>query len=267
MPASIVIDIDPVVFSGGPITVYWYGVTLSLALLVGLAMAMREASLRGIEKEEVLLVAMWVVPAGLMGARLLHVVEGWRYYANYPLQIPAVQEGGLAMYGALAGGLVGGLAAARRGKIPFLPLLDTAAPATVLGQAIGQIGSFVNGEHQGAQTSLPWATSYVHPGNLAPDPLPRHPTQVYELLYDLVVFGVLILLRRHLRSDGLLFTIYLSLYAVGRLWISIFREDAPFLLGLQAAQLFSLATLLLAVPASMLLWQQWQRRKAPSPRR
>jgi prolipoprotein diacylglyceryl transferase len=256
MPATIVIDIDPILFSGGPITVRWYGLMISLALVAGLILAIREAGRRGISEDDLLYVALWAVPSALVGARLFHVVDGWRYYANYPLQVLAIQEGGLAIYGGLAGGIAGGLVGARRRKLPILRLLDIAAPAVILGQAIGRIGSFINGDQEGLPTNLPWATAYVHSGNLAPDSQPRHPAQLYEMLYDLVLFGLLLLLRRRLRQEGLLFTMYLVLYAVGRLWTSLFREDAPFLLGLQEAQVISIVVLLTAMPLGLYVWRR-----------
>lgn len=258
MPATIVIDIDPIIFSGGPITLRWYGLIISLALVVGVALAVREAGRRGIVEDDVMYVVLWAVPFALVGARLFHVIDAWRYYANYPLQILAVQEGGLAIYGGLVGGLAGGLVAVHRRGLPLWRLLDVAAPSMILGQAIGRIGCFINGDHQGPPTSLPWATSYVYPGNLAPDSQPRHPAQLYEMLYDLALLGLLLLLRRRLRREGLLFTMYVALYAFGRFWISALREDAPFLMGLKEAQVISVAAFLLAIPLALYLRRRGQ---------
>lgn len=235
---------------------------ISLGLVAGVVLAIREAAHHSISEDDVLYVAIWAVPFALVGARLFHVVDAWRYYANYPLQILAIQEGGLAIYGGLAGGLAGGLIAVRRRALPLWQLLDIAAPSMILGQAIGRIGCFINGDHQGPPTDLPWATSYVHPGNLAPDSLPRHPAQLYEMLYDLAIFGLLLLLRPRLKRDGLLFVLYTALYAFGRFWISALREDAPFLMGLKEAQVVSITALLLALPLGVYLWRR--RQLAPS---
>ncbi|MGE5618738.1 MAG: prolipoprotein diacylglyceryl transferase [Sphingomonadaceae bacterium] len=253
MISAIVIDIDPVLFTAGPVSLRWYGVLLSLAIVTAVLLAIREAGRHGITEDSVVHVVMWAVPSALVGARLFHVVDVWQFYATYPLQILAIQEGGLAIYGGLVGGVIGGVVAARRAGLPTLKLMDIAAPSMILGQAIGRIGCFLNGEHQGAPTSLPWATSYVNPRSLAPDSLPRHPAQLYEMLYDLALFGLLLLLRRRLRQDGLLFTLYAALYSFGRFWISALREDAIFLMGLKEAQVISIAIILFAAPLALYL--------------
>lgn len=255
MPAGITIDIDPVLFTAGPLTIRWYGLMISLAIVVGVGLAMREAARRGIPEDDILYVALWAIPGALLGARLLHVIDGWEYYVTYPLQILAFQEGGLAIYGGLLGGIAtGGFAARRRGLLSW-KLMDIAAPSLILGQAIGRIGCFINGDHQGPPTNLPWATSYVNPRTLAPDSLPRHPAQIYELLYDLAILGLLLFLRPRLRRDGILFLLYAALYSFGRFWISALREDAPFLLGLKEAQVVSVATFLLAIPLLVRIWR------------
>ncbi len=253
MFSGIVIDIDPVLLSAGPVTLRWYGLMISLSIFIGVGLAIREASKRGIGEDGVLHVVLWGVPCALLGARLVHVIDAWQYYSNYPLQILAFQEGGLAIYGGLAGGVIGGMVAARRRKLPVWQLLDIAAPSMILGQALGRVGCFINGDHQGPPTDLPWATSYIHSGSLAPDSQPRHPAQIYELLYDLTLFGLLLLLRRWIKRDGVLFMIYAALYSFGRFWISALREDAPFLLGLKEAQLISVVTFLMAVPLAVYL--------------
>lgn len=253
MPAAIVIDIDPVLFAAGPVTIRWYGLMISVALLAGIILAMREAARRGVSEDDVLFVALWAVPAAVVGARLFHVIDAWQYYANNPLQALAIQEGGLAIYGGLAGGLAGGALAARQRGILSWGLLDMVAPSMILGQAIGRIGCFINGDHQGPPTNLPWATSYVNPASLAPDSLPRHPAQLYEMLFDLAVLGLLLLLRPHMKREGMLFGLYATLYAFGRFWISAVREDAPFLWGLKEAQLISVVVLLLAIPLMLCL--------------
>lgn len=256
MPAFITVDVDPVLLAAGPVTIRWYGVMISVALVLGTVLAVREAARRGIHENDLLHVTVWAVPFGLLGARLFHVVDAWKYYATYPLQILALQEGGLDLYGGLVGGIAGGLWAARQKGLPSWKLLDVAAPSLILGQAVGRVGCFINGDHQGLPTSLPWATSYVNPASLAIDSTPRHPAQLYELLYDLVVFALLLALRPRLKREGLLFLAYAALYSFGRFWISAFREDAPFLTGLKEAQVISVAVLLVAMPLGVYLWRR-----------
>lgn len=261
MPPGITIDIDPALISLGPLTIRWYGLMISLAIFAGVGFAARQGRRRGIHEDGILYIALWAVPFGLAGARLLHVIDAWQYYTTYPLQILAIQEGGLAIFGGLLGGTLGGACAARRKGLLSWAMLDLAAPAMILGQAIGRVGCFMNGDHQGPPSNLPWATSYIHPNSMAPDSLPRHPAQVYELLYDLAIFGLLLALRGRVR-DGVLFASYTVLYSFGRFWISALREDAPFLLGMKEAQVVSVALFLVAVPLMVYLQR---RRPAAAP--
>lgn len=256
MHSGIVIDIDPVLFAYGPLVVRWYGVMISAAILAGAVLGIREAGRRGFSEDDVLYVLVWAVPSALIGARLFHVIDALDFYLTYPLQILAIQEGGLAIYGGLVGGVAGGALAAHRKGILSWKLLDIAAPSMILGQAIGRVGCFINGDHQGPMADLPWATSYIHPASLAPDSEPRHPAQVYELLYDLALFGLLLVLRPRMKRDGVLFTIYAAVYAFGRFWISALREDAAFLMGLKEAQIISLAALAVFVPVMVFLWRR-----------
>ncbi|HEX9017375.1 MAG TPA: prolipoprotein diacylglyceryl transferase [Chloroflexota bacterium] len=256
MHSGIVIDIDPVLFAAGPVIIRWYGVMISIGIVAGAVLGMREARRRGISEDDILYLLVWAVPAALVGARLFHVVDAWDYYLTYPLQILAIQEGGLAIYGGLIGGLLAGAWAARRKGILSLGLLDLAAPSLILGQAIGRIGCFVNGDHQGPPSDLPWATSYVHTGNVAPDSQPRQPAQLYEMLYDLAILGLLMFLRPRLKKDGILFALYAALYSFGRFWISALRGDALFLAGLKEAQLISVVTFLVAVPVMVYIWRR-----------
>jgi prolipoprotein diacylglyceryl transferase len=254
--SGIVVDIDPVLFASGPVVIRWYGAMIAMAIIAGAILGIRDAKQRGFFEDDVVFVLVWAVPSALIGARLFHVVDALDYYLTYPLQVLAIGEGGLAIYGGLVGGVLGGALAARRRGILSWRLLDAAAPAMILGQAIGRIGCFINGDHQGPPANLPWATSYVHAASLAPDSEPRHPAQVYELLYDLAVFGLLLLLRPRLKRDGMLFAIYAALYAFGRFWISALREDAVFLLGLKEAQVISLIALAGFVPVMVYLWRR-----------
>ncbi len=252
-PAFIAVDIDPVLAVVGPITIRWYGLAVSLALVIGTIITLREAARRGIPENDILFVILWSIPFGFLGARLLHVVDAWKYYATYPLQILAFQEGGVALYGGLICGVAGGIWAARRRKLPAWRLLDITAPGLILGQALGRLGSFINGDHQGLPTDLPWATSYVNPASLAIDSAPRHPAQLYELLFDLVVFALLVTLRPRIKWEGGLFLAYAALYSFGRFWISALRDDTPFLFGLQSAQLISLVIFFTVIPLAIYL--------------
>ncbi|MHB1131586.1 MAG: prolipoprotein diacylglyceryl transferase [Chloroflexota bacterium] len=240
----------------------WYGIGIASAILVGFWLALREARRKGLPEDDVYNVGMWGVLAAFLGARLFHVIDNWAYYAANPSAILAVQNGGLAILGGILGGLAGGLLYARRRQLPLAKLLDAAAPALILGQAIGRIGCTINGDAVGAPTNLPWGFVYLNPGAMAPSLGQAYqPTQVYEMLWDLGVFALLWWARKRVRVDGALFLAYISLYSAGKFAISALRQEAIWFLGLQEAQIVSLLVLVIALPA---LWVLGAKRAAVS---
>ena len=249
--ASITIDIDPVLVRIGHIHVGWYGIAIALAITVALLVVRREARRRGLNPDAVLPVAGWAVAGGLVGARALFVLDHWSTYASDPLRSFAVQQGGLAIQGALLGGFVAALLYARRARLPVLVLADAAAPAVVLGQAIGRLGCLVTGDALGEPTSLPWGLSYVNPAAMAPQlGVALQPVFAYEALLDLAVFALLWALRTRVRQPGRLFALYLGLYAVGKFGLTFFRQERVWAWGLQEAQF--LAVVLLS--AALAFW-------------
>ncbi len=257
---GIVLPFDPIIVQIGPFVLRWYGLMIGLGVIAGVWLGMREMARRGISLDHATNLATWAVPAGFVGARLFHVLDALPYYLANPLKIIAINEGGMAIYGGLIGGVLAGYVYAKKHDLPIGKLADAAAPGMILGQAIGRVGCFINGDHQGLPANLPWATMYTNPNTVVPDfGVPRHPTQVYELLYDLLVFGIIWRLRSRIAVDGVLFWIYASLYSFGRFWISFLRLDAEFLFGLKEAQLVSLVIFLVGVPFTLYLLGKHQR--------
>ncbi len=262
---GIVLPIDPIITQIGPFVLRWYGLMIGLGVIAGVWVGVKEAERRGISLDEATNLATWAVPAGFVGARLLHVLDALPYYLSNPVKILAINEGGMAIFGGLMGGALAGWVYAKRHHLPIAKLADAAAPGMVLGQAIGRLGCFFNGDHQGTPANLPWATWYTNPNTVVPDfGVPRHPTQIYELLYDLAVFGVIWFLRKRITVDGVLFWIYASLYSFGRFWISFLRLDAEFLFGLKEAQVVSLVVFMIGVPLVMYLLGKYQRSGVPT---
>ncbi len=245
----IVIDIDPVLFSIGHFALRWYGLAIAAGIAAGLFVALREAKRKGLPEDEFFNLALWALLAAFVGARLFHVVDYWQFYLANPGAILNLQNGGLAIYGGILGGLAGGLLYARRQRLPIGKLLDAAAPALILGQAIGRIGCTINGDSVGAPTDLPWGFVYLNPGAMAPSlGTAYQPTQAYEMLWDLGVFAFLWWARKRVQPDGVLFLAYLSLYSVGKFVITTLRQETVIAFGLQQAQVVSLLTLAVTVP-------------------
>ncbi len=136
--------IDPVAISIGPIKIYWYGIIIALAMLIGISLATKEAQKLGLEEDTMVDMALWAIPIGFIGARLYYVLFKWDYYIQNPSEIIAIWNGGIAIYGGL---IAGGLAVywfARRKKMKLTLLLDILAPSVLLAQSIGRWGNFIN---------------------------------------------------------------------------------------------------------------------------
>ncbi len=248
----------------GPISIRWYGILMATAIGVGFWLAHREARAEKLPADDILRVAQWAVVAGLIGARLYEVIFNWDYYGQYPAKIIAVWEGGLAIHGGLIVGPLVGVYLARRWRVPIWRSLDIAAPSVAIGQAIGRWGNFFNEEAFGRPTDLPWKL-YISPSH-RPAPFAQddffHPTFLYESLWDLGIFLVLVLwLRPALRNrPGALFFSYVGLYSVGRFAIESLRLDSFWLDGFRVPQLASVAGCIVAAVGLLMV----SRKAAPA---
>lgn len=250
------INIAPMLFHLGPFMLSWYGLAVAVAGVVGVWLTLREAKRKGLPTEPITDLVVWVVIGGVVGARLLHVIDRWDLYAANPLQIFAIQKGGLAILGALLGGaLAGGFAAWRR-RLPIRRVFDAAAPGLVLGQAIGRFGCYVTGDTVGRATDGSWGVMYLNPGAMAPKlGVAYQPVFFYEQLLDVAIFTVLWTFRKRITADGQLFALYLGLYAIGKFALTFFRTEVIWFWGLQEAQLLALGALVIA-----LIWAVTARR-------
>jgi phosphatidylglycerol:prolipoprotein diacylglycerol transferase len=262
--AAITIGMDPVISRLGPLELRWYGLIIVSGLLVGTAVAAREAPRRGLRSEDVWMALLLVLPLAVLGARLFHILDNLDTYTAHPDRILTLQLKGLAIYGALSGGMVGAWLWARLKHIPTLRLLDVAAVGIPVGQLVGKFANVINGDTWGNETSLPWGFVYTHPDTLLPDRLlgvPTHPTPVYEQLWLIVVIAVIFLVKDRLKMDGLVIMLYLLLYSSGRFFVSVFRVNNPLLFGLKEAQLIALGAVLVLLP--VFLWRLRQQRNLP----
>ena len=250
----IEIDIAPTLFEIGGFMLAWHSVFTLIPVVMAVYLIGRWAVSNGFSDDVVPSVAMWAIPGGIVGARLVHVVDNWSYYAANPSLIPAIWSGGIAIYGALAGGLVAGATYAALKGIPVRRLLDIAAPALILGQAVGRIGDLINGEHFSTSADLPWSIVYTNPASPGYGRPPSHPAVGYEMLADLLLFGLLYGLRGRLRPDGSLFTLYALGYAAIRLPLSFLRLDSySAALGMNQQGWISLLVLLAASATLVIL--------------
>ena len=241
MPAlAITINIDPEIGQFGPFLVTWHGVFTAIGIAVAVVLVAFIATRRGVLEDDVYNVALWGVPGGIVGARLLFVLEHLSDFHHNIVGIFAINEGGISIYGGLAGGALAGWIYANRKHLPMRRISDAAAMGMIMGQAIGRLGDFINGEHWTKPTNLPWAFCYTHPKALVygppfPDnscgPSPFytrgvHPVAgLYEPLLLLLTFGLCLWLLHTLRKPGYVFWVYVICYAVIRFGLSGLRTN------------------------------------------
>ena len=250
----------PILFELGPITVRWYGLLIASAVLLGVTLSQSLAKRRGVDPELIGDLIIWLVLAAIPSARLYYVLFQWQDYVQRPAEILAIWHGGIAIHGAILGGIGATLIFARLKKISFWQLADFVAPSLILGQAIGRWGNFFNSEAFGRPTDLPW--KLFIPSNQRPPGLANvayyHPTFLYESLWNLGVFTLLMVLfvyglQGKLRLKlGTLFLVYWAAYSAGRFWIEGLRMDSLMLGPLRIAQVISLAGIVVGVAG--LVW-------------
>lgn len=259
----------PILLDWGPFSIRWYGLLIACAILIGVSLSRHLAQKRHVNPDLISDLALWLVLAAIPSARLYYVLFQWPEYAQNPGDILAIWKGGIAIHGAVLGGLCAALIFCRLQRISFWQIADLVAPSLILGQAIGRWGNFFNSEAFGRPTDLPWKLFI---------PLERrppgyegfeyfHPTFLYESLWDLMVCALLLGLfiwglRSHTKLKlGTLFLVYLVAYSSGRIWIEGLRTDSLMLGPLRIAQVISLIQITLGLLG--LVWLYGLRRSLP----
>ena len=230
----------------GPLQLRAYGLMIALGVLAAVWLAGRRLEARGVgTREDMSYVALWAVPAGVIGSRLYHVATDWRRYEGHWLDAFKIWEGGLGIWGGIGLGVVVGIWAAMRRGIPLQGGLSAITPALPLAQAIGRWGNWWNQELFGRPTGLPWALE-VSPGKAIAAGYPAgttfHPTFLYESLWCLFLCGALIWIDKRFKPKGTeLFAMYVAGYTLMRFWIERLRVDpATILWGWRINEVVSL---------------------------
>lgn len=276
--ARISIPTDPDMFNIGNFTLTWHGFLTFIAVATAVFLVGRWAKKEGLVSDAVYSVSVWAIIGGIIGTRILHVIDLWNdVYKDNPGQIVQIWEGGITIWGAILGGFLGGagyilirnhakfiggwnrvLPMFRLDRAP-LPtvgrLADLTTPALLIAMALGRVGDIINGEHISKTTGLPWGFIYTHPktealyfANNASSRIATHPAVVYEMLWDLVILAIVWKLRNRLRPYGMLFVLYLSLYSIGKFFIQFLREDKVWAIGLTEAHFVALVVLAITIP-------------------
>ena len=277
----IIWNVDPALLQLGPLTIRWYGLLIAVAVLLGLWVSSQLAKMRGLDPGVISDLLPLIVLSAVIGARLYYVLFEWQQYQINWLEAFQIWKGGIAIHGALLGGSIAVIAYSRWMKLSFWALMDVLLPSVALGQAIGRWGNFFNSEAFGLPTSLPWKL-FIPVANRPAAYLNEswfHPTFLYESIWDLGLFVLLILLFRQRRTNGEwllpkggISCVYALGYSLGRFWIEGLRLDPLCLWGslgeancLRMAQLVSL--ILAIAGAAGLAWLLTFKRSLPDPGR
>lgn len=256
----------PILVHLGPLTIRWYGLLIATAVLVGVTLSQSLAKRRHVNPDLLGDLAIWLVIGAIPAARIYYVLFQWSDYANHPERIIAIWQGGIAIHGAIIGGILASLIFARLKRVSFWQLTDLVAPSLILGQALGRWGNFFNSEAFGNPTDWPWKL-YIPPDRRPPEYANFayfHPTFLYESLWDVMVLALLLTLffrglkgKPHLKV-GTIFLTYMVTYSIGRFWVEGLRTDSLMLGPLRIAQVVSLVEIVLGLAglAWLYLWHR-----------
>ena len=217
--------INRVAFSIGSFQVYWYGLIIATGLILALVYAHFSAKRYNVDGSKLMNCVFAGIITGIIGARLYFCIFKWDYYGSHPLEIFAIHEGGLAIYGGIIGALLGGLGVAKIQKMKFMPILDITMVGFLIGQGLGRWGNFFNQEAYGTPTDFPWGM--MSEGTLGET---VHPCFLYESLWCLLGVAVLHFYGKYRqRYAGQIFYLYLVWYGFERMIVEGLRTDSLYL--------------------------------------
>ncbi len=244
------ITMDRIAISLFGIEVHWYGIIIAMGFLLAVVLALKNAKKYDIDPDKIIDLVLVAAPVAIIVARLYYVVLKLEYYLQKPSEIIMIWHGGLAIYGGLIGALITTFIFCKANKINPLKLIDFGIPYFILAQAIGRWGNFVNQEAFGSNTNLPWGMTgnlikeelkNLKDSNVMVDPsLPVHPTFLYESLWNLGAFVLLIWFRKRKKHNGEVFFLYMILYGIGRAWIEGLRMDSLMLGNIRFSQVLAI---------------------------
>ena len=248
------IEVGPNLVTLGTFILSWHGFFSFIAVATAVYLVGRWAPMRGIDPDTIYSIAIWAIIGGVIGARVVHVIDQWDFYQNRPGQIIAIWSGGIALWGGLLGGFIGATLYSLLAKHPVGIIADLAAPAIILVQSIGRLGDIVNGEHCAKATDFFLGFTWTNPLSDARIcgengiGTSVQPVILYEIGWNMLVLFVIWRLRGRLRPDGMLFALYMALYSIGRFTLTSAREDRIWALGMQEAQYIAILVLAITVP-------------------
>ncbi len=249
---------NPVLFKIGNVEIMWYSVLLLIAVIVGISWFLKEGKKHNYPQDFLFNLCFWTIIFGFIGARAYYVIFNWSQYVHDPISIFKIWEGGLAIHGGLLAGFITIVVYCKKYKVRLFKIVDMAVPGIILAQAIGRWGNFFNGEAHGGVVLRSTLESFHIPDFIIDgmniNGIYYHPTFLYESLWCLLGFIILVLLRhyKYLKVGGLT-AFYLIWYSVGRFFIESMRTDSLMLGGFKVAQIVSFVLFIIAILSLMVL--------------
>lgn len=243
--------IDPVAFNLGPLSVRWYGIIIAVGILLGYFVAQRALVKAGLHKDTLVDIIFYSALFGFIAARIYFVIFQWPYYAENPGEIIKIWHGGIAIHGGLIGGFIAGVIVCKVKNLNPFQIGDIVAPSIILAQGIGRWGNFMNHEAHGGPVSRAFLEQLHLPNfiieNMYINGQYYHPTFLYESIWDVAGFIILVNIRKHLKL-GETFFLYLTWYSIGRFFIEGLRTDSLMLTSnVRVAQLVSILLILISI--------------------
>ncbi|CXT04426.1 prolipoprotein diacylglyceryl transferase [Staphylococcus aureus] len=243
--------IDPVAFNLGPLSVRWYGIIIAVGILLGYFVAQRALVKAGLHKDTLVDIIFYSALFGFIAARIYFVIFQWPYYVENPSEIIKIWHGGIAIHGGLIGGFIVGVIVCKVKNLNPFQIGDIVAPSIILAQGIGRWGNFMNHEAHGGPVSRAFLEQLHLPNfiieNMYINGQYYHPTFLYESIWDVAGFIILVNIRKHLKL-GETFFLYLTWYSIGRFFIEGLRTDSLMLTSnIRVAQLVSILLILISI--------------------
>lgn len=243
--------IDPVAFNLGPLSVRWYGIIIAVGILLGYFVAQRALVKAGLHKDTLVDIIFYSALFGFIAARIYFVIFQWPYYVENPSEIIKIWHGGIAIHGGLIGGFIAGVIVCKVKNLNPFQIGDIVAPSIILAQGIGRWGNFMNHEAHGGPVSRDFLEKLHLPNfiieNMYINGQYYHPTFLYESIWDVAGFIILVNIRKHLKL-GETFFLYLTWYSIGRFFIEGLRTDSLMLTSnIRVAQLVSILLILISI--------------------
>lgn len=243
---------NPIAFTIFGIDVMWYGVLITAGIALATVICCKRASKHGLTADQILNFVIICVPIAVIGARLYYVFFNWQMYSGDIMKIINIRLGGLAIHGGLIFGLTTAAILCLLWKIRPFDVLDLAAPCIALAQSIGRWGNYFNSEAHGGPTDLPWAVTI--------DGSTYHPTFLYESVWCLILFVLLICLDNRRKFEGQIFLLYAMLYSVERFFVEALRTDSLMIGPFKQAQIISLTIVVVCLATYMMLHRRMRKK-------